>query len=177
MRHASLMVPILLTACVAGGGDGAWSFEDTLAVDAGLSNGELRIVSEDRADVSVVFSGGGVGRRAVQPEFTISDGVVTVDAMAGLFSGGELEIAVPLGTPVRGRVERGELSIELEAPAHVDACVATGDLEIRVPSGDYVLSMDVGVGDLDVAGVTHFGGASHALRGCVAAGSIGVYGD
>lgn len=177
MRHAlTLLFPVLLSACM-GGGEQQWIFEDVLAVDAALSNGELRITSEDRPNVVVDWAGGGVGRKAVHPDLELVDGVLTVDAMAGLLSGGELDVVVPLQMSVRGRVSRGELAVDLLAPAHVDACVAAGDLNMVVPSGQYVLALNVGAGDIDVHDVVHSERADTVIHGCVAAGSISVMGE
>ena len=105
----------------------------------------------------------------------VEDGVLTVDAMAGLMSGADITIAVPEGLPVRGRVERGDLCVEMEEPSHIDACVAAGSVYIGVPEGEYRLALDVGAGDVSVDGVVHSDTASRVIHGCVAAGDLSVY--
>ncbi|TNE90920.1 MAG: hypothetical protein EP330_07095 [Deltaproteobacteria bacterium] len=175
MSRLAPVFALFLAAC--GGGDLSWSFADVLAVDAGLSNGSVTVHPGISDEVRVSWSGGGVGPRAIRPDVDLVDGVLTVDAMGGMMSGGEVIVEIPHAMPIRGRVERGDLCIEVDEPAHIDACVVAGGLYMAVPEGDYRLALDVGAGDMTVEGVSHRDDASHVIRGCVAAGDLSLYGE
>ena len=85
---------LLLPACVVGGGERSWSFEEARAVSVELANGSVDVMTHDEDHVRIEWSGGGVGNGGV-PDCSLVDGVVKVDANGGLLSGGDFWITVP----------------------------------------------------------------------------------
>jgi len=168
---------LLLPACLVGGGEQDWDLDGVRAASIQISNGEVLLRSEEgRTTAYVYYSGGGIGPDAVHPEVRVIDGMLLVDAAAGLLSGGELEVVVPAGIPVDARVERGELTFDLASPAHLRGMVGAGDLSIRTPSGPYVLDLCTEIGDLQIEGVVDDENADHAIQACVGAGSLSIVG-
>jgi hypothetical protein len=177
-RFAPLLCSlVLLPACVVGGGEQDWEIDGVEAATVRLSNGEVQLRSEEgRSTAFVYYSGGGIGPNAVHPEVRVANGMLMVDAAAGLFSGGELEVVVPAGVPIDAHVERGELSIDLAAPSHLRGLVGAGELSIAMPAGSYVLDLSADMGEVQVQGVVHDEHADHAIQACVGAGELTVTG-
>ena len=134
-----------------------------------MSSGEIEVVSVEREGVRIEHEGWCSG------EGLALDG-------GGLFygadqdCGGELYVEVPLGTPVSVCLDRGEVFVELGAVSDVDVCTAAGEIDLVVPSGDYLLDLDMGAGELSTSGVAHSEAAEHRIRATLAAGELSISG-
>jgi hypothetical protein len=165
------VLALLLSACVVGGGERSWLFEDATALSVALGSGEVTVVSSPDAAAVVAWDGGGVGQ-AANPDVWQDGGCVFVDAKGGL-GGGELEVEVPAGASVTAHLSRGEITITLDAPADIDACVGAGEITIEVPPGAYALDLQMGAGEIS-SDITHDAGAEHVIRACAGAGEVTV---
>lgn len=173
MRWIGLAV-LGLTGCMVGGGEAAWEFDGVVAVDAHLGSGEMTVVSSPDERARVEWDGGGIGRVAHPAVDVDADGVLLVDAKGGL-GGGDLWLEVPAGAPLFVTVDRGELAIELDFPASIDACVAAGELSIGLPPGAYRLDLALAVGAVEQDGLVHDDDSPYVISGCVGAGEVSVY--
>jgi hypothetical protein len=174
MRSLGLGWVILGAAgCVVGGSEGVHEFASATSLSMELGNGEALIVSSPDSALRVRYDGGGIGR-AARPEIVRDDdGAVWVDG-GGPLGGGDLEIEVPAGIPVRAEVDRGELTIELSSPADLHACVGAGELSIGVPAGSYDLQIQAGAGEVEL-GLVNDPSAEYSIFACAGAGEIELY--
>ena len=76
--------------------------------------------------------------------------------------------------PISAIIDRGELDIELDAPADIDACVAAGEVSIGVPAGAYDIDVAAGVGKIAIELVDD-DDAEHFIRACTGAGEIDLH--
>lgn len=172
-RLGAWMVATMATGCVVGGSDTQDTFSGVTALSVELGNGEVYISSSDDGLAHVHYEGGGVGRSAFPERTQDPQGALSVDG-GGLLGGGDLWVEVPEGVPVTAEVERGELTIELLAPADINACVAAGELSIGVPAGAYDIQVAAGAGAVGV-GLQSDPNAEHSIRACAGAGEIELY--
>lgn len=165
------MLALWLVACVVGGGERSWQFGDAGAISIELDGGEVLVTNSADRTTWVEFDGGGIGEVA-NPDVWQDGDCVFVDADGGL-GGGELFAEVPEGTSIEARLDRGELTVVLDAPADVDVCVGAGEVTIEVPPGAYALDVDVGAGEVSTD-ITNDPGAVHTIRACAGAGEVTV---
>ncbi len=171
------MLLLLLSACFVGGGDRSWSLDpDVHGVDLRLSNGSVTVLPGSEEELYIEWSGGGLGNRKIRPEPVLVGDTVLLDARCGGTCGGDITVLLPPGLEVAGTVERGDLLVDLEQRSNIDACVAAGSLELRVPAGAWDLDLEVGAGSLVVQEVLHDPQAPDWISACVAAGDLTVLG-
>jgi hypothetical protein len=173
-----LMLITLLAGCMVGGGDQSFAVADDVhTVEVELSSGDVQIRTDTEATgVLVMYSGGGIGADAVRPDVSVLSGHLSVDAAAGLFSGGDLEVVIPIGVAVIARVDRGSIAIDLDEAADISACVGAGSVEIAVPTGRWDLDLDAGAGSVAIHDVQDDSAAPDRIHACVGAGDIAVRG-
>lgn len=164
-----------LAACHVGGGERSWQFDpaDVQAVSIDFANGDIVVLAEHTDVVLVDWGGGGLGRDPMG-HAEIIDGVLWVGNACQGACGGDLDLLVPAGVPVSVHLDFGDIDLELQERAHIDACLRAGDLDIAVPGGGYVMALDVGAGDLDTAGVWSDDQADTVISACVGAGDLTV---
>ncbi|MEQ1564667.1 MAG: hypothetical protein ABMA64_03430 [Myxococcota bacterium] len=168
-----MWIGLWLAGCVVGGGESSWTFQGATSMTASLANGDLRVWSSGGPETLVTYDGGGVGRAALPDVWQDSDGSVHADG-GGQLGGGDLDVWVSDGIPVAGFLDRGDLSVELTAPADIEACVGAGSVSIGVPAGAYALEIDAGVGSVDLE-IVDDPSAAHTIHVCVGAGDIDVH--
>lgn len=161
-----------LMGCVVGGGESAWSFDAPGSITATVANGEVNVQSSEDATAVISWEGGGFGKNA-WPDVREQGGDVVADADGGLLGGGELNILSPAGTPLILTVERGSVEVTLDQPASIDACVAAGDITLRLPEGSYDIDEHIGAGSLS-EGILSEPGAEWEINVCMGAGSIDI---
>ena len=165
----------ILTACAVGGGELTLDItEDVDTIALTLENGEITVI--DGADsVLLEWEGGGVSEDSLF-DYGVEEGLFWFDAGCALSCGGELTVQVPSGTEVLICLDRGEVSVDLQERANVEALLHTGEVSLSVPSGEYDLDLRLAVGELSAHGVTDRADADHGLRVEVAVGEASIAG-
>ena len=164
---------VFAPGCIVGGGDGTWTFTDATELWVSIASGNVDVTPSGDTNTIVTYDGGGVGR-AARPDVSEDDaGRVTVDGH-GQLGGGDITAQVSDGVAITAQVDRGDIDIELQAPADVDACVAAGSVSIGLPAGSYAFDLDMGVGAIGVEFVDD-PSADHTVHVCVGAGSVDLH--
>jgi hypothetical protein len=167
-----LVLPSLL-ACI--GGELSWSLSEPVdAVDVTFANGDIVVLGEDRNDIVVNWSGGGLGFDTA-PNVYAEDGVGVVDGECHQ-CGGALEVRVPLGVAVTAELRNGNVSVHLDEAADIDACVLHGAVDIEVPAGAYALALDGVIGAVSLRDIVDDPQAENSIAACVGAGDIEIRG-
>ncbi len=167
-------VVLALVACAVG--ERTMVVEEPVsAVFVALSSGEISVISVEREGVFLDHEGwclsedeGGTGLEIVDGELFFGG--------EGRDCGGELYVEVPLGTPVAVALDRGEVDVELRAPADLSVCAAAGEVSVVVPAGEYVLDLDLGAGELWTSGIEGSERAEHRIGISLAAGEVSLLG-
>lgn len=166
---------LILTACAVGGGELSLDVaEDIHTVALTMENGEINVI--DGGDsVLLDWEGGGVAEDQLV-DYGVEDGVFWFDAGCALSCGGELTVQVPEGTDLLLCLDRGEINVDLEQAADVEALLRTGEVSLTVPEGDYDLDMRLGIGELSAHGITDRPDADTRLRVELGVGEVSVTG-
>lgn len=114
-------------------------------------------------------------------ELDLGAGDVTLEGMSG-----DLRAAVGAGAISASDLHAptahfatgaGEIAASFgSTPSRIDAVVATGSIDLEVPSGSYALFLDAKAGSIDVDGIVEDPEAPNVIQAETAAGSISIDG-
>lgn len=158
--------------CVVGGAELVYEFPDATSLGLELANGSVVVDDTFDGPTTVEWDGGGIGDAATPEVREARDGAVTVDAR-GQLGGGDLAAHVVPGLPVRVLLDRGDVTVDLEAPSDLDLCVGAGSVDVTLPPGEYDLDVDLGAGSVDLE-VPDTDGAAFSVRVCQGAGDVRI---
>jgi hypothetical protein len=168
-------VVMFLAACQVG--ERVFEIDEPVGlVRLDMSSGEVELRSVERDNVRIEHSGW-----CATDDLEEDAGLSVVEGELryggeGRDCGGELYVEIPLGVASTVCLDRGEVSVELGAPADLAVCTAAGEIDVVVPAGAYVLDLDVGAGELSTFGVSHSEDAEHHLSATLAAGELSISG-
>lgn len=168
----------LLGACHIGGGEQVWDFpgQEVEGIDLAVVNGSIDAWPAEDGVLRVAWSGGGVGNHNLRPEPVLQDGVIVIDARCGEACGGDFEVWLPEGMDLSAQVDKGDVTVELPGRADLRACVSIGAVTLTVPAGGWDLDLGVGVGSLDVQGVTDDPESPYRIEACTGIGDLSLLG-
>ncbi|MCA9708938.1 MAG: hypothetical protein KDK70_24040 [Myxococcales bacterium] len=116
-------------------------------------------------------------------DLRVSTGDMTLGQLGGPLvlhvDTGEIEGEALEGAEATAHVGTGDVSLAYGPQAALESVtvdVGVGEVDLRVPAGSYDLHLDSGVGDVDVAGLQHGGGAQPRIQVDVGTGDIDVHG-
>jgi hypothetical protein len=95
---------------------------------------------------------------------TTSGNVQVIDVTGRLVLGtssGDVDATGVRSTEVAARTFSGNVRLELAAVADIQATTGSGDIQLLVPAGDYLVRTDTGSGDVDVRIATNPTGVHH----------------
>jgi DUF4097 and DUF4098 domain-containing protein YvlB len=114
---------------------------------SGVGTTELELTS---GDVTVRDASGPVQLNARSGDIRVVDAKSSVKVES---TSGNIH-ALNVGGAVDLKVTSGDLTVELAAPHSVTAEATSGNVNVRVPEGDYQIRTDTGSGDASVHGLT-----------------------
>jgi len=113
----------------------------------GVGATELEVTS---GDVTVTKATGPVQLRATSGDIRVIDTKSEVKVES---TNGDIQ-ALHVGGPVDVKVTSGDIAVLLTAPHSVTAEATSGDVNVRVPDGDYQIRTDTGSGEASVQGLS-----------------------